>query len=160
MLIPLYLCQRKLLSSPDFYMSGYLEAKRDDYQKCLREVSRKGDWTSWCEFFLRGVREQAAQNERKARSILALYDHIKTQVAKLTHSQYSIHAIDFLFQTPIFAAPMFTTLAQIPKPTANRILTLLRDEGILFTLVEGRGRRAGIFMFRELLNIAEGDDVF
>jgi len=160
MLIPLYLYQRKLLSSPDFYMSGYLEAKREDYQERLRAVSRDGDWTSWCEFFLRGVKEQAAQNERKARSILALYDRIKTQVAELTHSQYSIHAVDFLFQTPIFAATMFTAQAGIPKPTANRILTLLRDEGMLLTVVEGRGRRPGIFMFRELLNIAEGDDVF
>ena len=160
MLIPLYLYQRKLLSSPDFYMSGYLEAKREEYQEHLRAVSRDGDWTSWCEFFLRGVREQAAQNERKARSILALYDRIKTQVAKLTHSQYSIHAVDFLFQTPIFAATIFTTQSGIPKPTANRILTLLRENGILLTVIEGRGRRSGIFMFRELLNIAEGDDVF
>ena len=160
MLIPLYMYQRKLLSSPDFYMSGYLEAKREDYQERLRAVSRDGDWTSWCEFFLKGVREQAAQNERKARSILSLYDRIKTQVAELTHSQYSIHAVDFLFQAPIFAAPMFTARSGIPKPTANRILTLLRDKGILLTLVEGRGRRPGIFMFRELLNIAEGDDVF
>jgi len=36
MLIPLFLFQRKLLASPDFYMSGYLEANRDDYQERLR----------------------------------------------------------------------------------------------------------------------------
>lgn len=160
MLIPLYLYQRKLLSSPDFYMSGYLEAKREDYQERLRAVSRDGDWTSWCEFFLRGVREQAAQNERKARSILSLYDCTKTQVAELTHSQYAIHAVDFLFQTPIFAAPTFVALSGIPKPTANRILNLLRDDQILRAVQEGRGRRPGIFVFSELLNIAEGKEVF
>ena len=160
MLIPLYLYQRKLLSSPDFYMSGYLESKREDYQERLRAVSRDGDWTSWCEFFLRGVCEQAAQNERKARSILALYDHIKTQVAKLTHSQYSIHAVDFIFQTPIFSAPAFVSLSGIPKPTASRILNLLREGEILRAVQEGRGRRPGIFVFSELLNIAEGNEIF
>jgi Fic family protein len=160
MLIPLFLYQRKLLTSPDFYMSGYLERKREEYQERLRAVSRDGDWTGWCVFFLEGVREQAGENERRARLILALYDRIKTQVADLTHSQHTMRAVDFLFQSPIFAAPAFTNLAGIPKPTASRILTLLREAGILLTLEEGRGRRPGIYAFRELLNVAEGGDVF
>jgi Fic family protein len=160
MLIPLFLYQRKLLASPDFYMSGYLESRREEYQERLRAVSRDGDWTGWCAFFLQGIREQAGENERKARAILSLYDRIKTQVADLTHSQHSIRAVDFIFQSPIFSAPLFTNHSEIPKPTASRILTLLRDEGILLTIQEGRGRRPGFYAFRELLNIAEGDDVF
>jgi Fic family protein len=160
MLIPLFLYQRKLLTSPDFYMSGYLERKREEYQERLRAVSRDGDWTAWCVFFLEGVREQAGENERRARSILALYDRIKSQVADLTHSQHTMKAVDFLFQTPIFGAPAFTNHAGIPKPSASRILALLRDAGILLTLEEGRGRRAGIYAFRELLNVAEGGEVF
>lgn len=160
MLIPLFLFQRKLLASPDFYMSGYLERKREEYQDRLRAVSRDGDWTAWCVFFLEGVREQAGENERRARAILALYDRIKTQVVELTHSQHTMRAVDFLFQSPIFAAPAFTNHADIPKPTANRILTLLREAGILVTVEEGRGRRAGIYAFRELLNVAEGSEVF
>ena len=160
MLIPLFLYQRKLLASPDFYMSGYLERNREEYQERLRAVSRDGDWTSWCVFFLRGIREQAAENERRARAILALYDRIKTQIADLTHSQHAIRAVDFLFQSPIFGAPTFINHADIPKPTANRILGLLRDAGILMTLEEGRGRRPGIYAFRELLNVAEGYEVF
>ncbi len=67
MLLPLFLYQRKMLSSPVFYMSGYLEVHRDEYQERLRAVSRDGDWTGWYGFFLKGVREQAAENERKAR---------------------------------------------------------------------------------------------
>jgi Fic family protein len=160
MLIPLFLCQRKLLTSPNFYMSGYLEANREEYQERLRAVSRDGDWTGWCRFFLQGIHEQAAENERKARAILLLYDRVKTQVVELTHSQHSIRAVDFIFQTPIFSAPTFTQQSEIPRPTANRILTLLRGENLLHAIQEGRGRRPGIFAFRELLNIAEGKEVF
>lgn len=160
MLIPLFLYQRKLLASPDFYMSSYLEANRDEYQERLRAVSRDGDWTGWCVFFLHGIREQAAANERKARAILSYYDQIKNQVADLTHSQHSIRVVDFIFQSPIFAAPLFTNHAEIPKATANRILTLLRDKGILYPIQDGKGRRPGIYAFRALLNIAEGNDVF
>ncbi len=160
MLIPLFLFQSKLIASPEFYMSGYLESNRDEYQERLRGVSSNNDWTGWCSFFLKGIWQQANENERKARAILSLYDRLKVRVADLTHSQHSIRALDFIFQFPIFRAPVFTSFSQIPKPTAARILGLLRDDGLLATIREGTGRRAGIFAFRELLNIAEGTEAF
>lgn len=157
MLVPLYLYKKGVLSSPDFYMSGYLEDHREEYQERLRAVSRDDAWTEWCEFFLQGIVEQSAENERKARAILALYEQVKNQVVEETHSQHAIRAVDFLFQQPIFSAPVFTEHSEIPKPTAARILTLLRDDmGLLHTIREGKGRRAGIYAFGDLLNIAEG----
>jgi Fic family protein len=156
MLIPLFLYQRKLLASPDFYMSGYLEANREEYQERLRAVSREGDWTNWCRFFLEGILQQAGENERRARAILALYNRVQAQVAELTHSHHSIHAVDFVFRTPIFSAPLFTAHSQIPRPTAARILRILRDKKLLLPLRAGKGRRPGVFAFRELINIAEG----
>jgi len=159
MLIPLFLFHRKLLVSPDFYMSSYLESNREVYQERLRDVSRSDNWTGWCEFFLKGIQQQAQSNESKARSILSLYNHVKTQMADLTHSQHSIRAVDFIFGNPIFTAPQFTNHSSIPKPTASRILNILREKGLLMPLREGRGRRAGIFVFRDLINIAEGTDV-
>jgi Fic family protein len=160
MLLPLFLYQRKLLGSPDFYMSGYLEAHREEYQERLRAVSRDGDWTGWCAFFLTGVRRQAVENERKAREILALYDRMKTKVVDLSHSPHGIRAVDFLFQFPIFSGPLFSRHSGIPKQTAARILRAVRDAGILVTLQEGKGRRPGVYGFAELLNTAEGRDVF
>lgn len=160
MLIPLYLFQRGLLASPDFYMSGYLEASREEYQERLRAVSRDGDWTGWCAFFLAGVRQQAAENERKARAILKLYERLKAEMVELSHSQHSIRAVDFIFQRPIFSAPLFTKYSKIPKPSAARILGILRKNKLLGTLQEGKGRRPGIYAFRDLLNIAEGKEVF
>lgn len=156
MLIPLFLYKKKVLSSPNFYMSGYLEAHRETYQERLRAVSRDSAWTDWCAFFLEGIVEQSAENEQKARAILTLYEQVKTRVIDLTHSQHAIRAVDFLFQSPIFKAPDFTEESEIPKPTAARILAMLREDGLLHPLREGRGRRSGIYAFRELLNVAEG----
>ncbi len=156
MLIPLFLAQRGLLSGPNFYMSGYLEAYRDLYQERLRAVSRDGAWTEWCAFFLRGVAEQAVANEQKARAILGLYDRVTARVVDLTHSQHAVRAVDFMFRHPIFASTHFAAESQIPRPTAMRILTLLRDSGLVRVMRSGRGRRVGIFAFSDLLNIAEG----
>jgi Fic family protein len=160
MLIPLFLFQRKLLASPVFYMSGYLEANREEYVARLLAVSRDGDWTGWCEFFLRGIHTQAAENERKAKDILALYKRVKEQVVDLAHSEHSIRAVDSIFQIPAFTSTSFTLHSKIPKPTASRILKLLRDKELLITVQEGKGQRPGIYVFRELLNLAEGKEVF
>jgi hypothetical protein len=106
-----------------------------------------------------GFREQAAENERKARAILSLYERVKNEAVDLTRSQHAIRAVDFAFQHPIFAAPHFMDHAQIPAPSAKRILAVLRDAGLFHTLREGRGRRAGIYAFPELLSVAEGRQV-
>jgi hypothetical protein len=50
-------------------------------------------------------------------------------MVELTRSQHSVRATDFLFETPIFKAPDFVAGSAIPKPTATRILALLRGEG-------------------------------
>lgn len=160
MLIPLFLFEKKLLSSPDFYMSAFFEAHRDEYYERLRAVSASDDWTGWCVFFLRAIIQQTAENEKKARAILDLYHAIKTTVVDLTHSQHAIRAVDFLFKMPIFQAPHFSREAAIPPPTAKRILSLLKAHGVLTVLREPKGRRPGIFAFKSLLNIAEGHEAF
>ncbi len=159
MLMPLFLFQRKLLSSPNFYMSEYLERNREEYQDRLLNVSKDGDWTGWCSFFLKGIREQAAENEKKARSILSLYESVKTKVVELTRSQHAIRALDFIFQTPTFAGPWFMKFSGIPKPSAARILKILIEGDVVKIAVRGRGRRPGIFVFRDLINIAEGREI-
>jgi Fic family protein len=156
MIIPLFLFERGVLKGPNFYMSGYLEARREQYVERMRAVSRDADWTGWCEFFLEGLVEQASQNQSKARAILDLHARMLHRVAELTHSQHSGRAVDFLFGHPVFASNHFVEHSGIPRPTALRFLTVLRDGGILRTIREGAGRRAAIYAFPELLNIAEG----
>ena len=159
MIIPLFLYERKVLSGPNFYMSGYLEARRDEYIERLRAISRDADWTGWVRFFLQGLIEQAMENQTKARSILDLHQHMQKEVAERTHSQFSPHAVDFLFSKPIFASSHFIEGAKIPRETAIRILKVLREAGVLRTLSGGSGRRPAVYAFPQLLNIAEGRSV-
>ncbi|HCO96907.1 MAG TPA: cell filamentation protein Fic [Phycisphaerales bacterium] len=160
MLTPLFLYQAGLIKQPMFYISAYLESHRDEYYDRLLAVSRDNDWSGWCAFFLQVVRIQAEENLAKAQAILNLYNRMKIRFAELTRSQYAIHALDWVFERPIFKSSDFVHSAKIPKPTAQRILTLLKTEGILREIQPGSGRRAAILAYSELLNIAEGHDVF
>ncbi len=160
MIIPLFLFERKILSGPNFYMSGYLEARHEQYVEKLRAISGDEAWTDWCVFFLEGLIEQASENQAKARAILELHQHMLRRVSALTHSHYAGLAVDFFFGRPVFASTHFVEGSEIPRPTALRFLGLLRDEGVLRAIQEGAGRRPAIYAFPALLNIAEGREVF
>lgn len=160
MLIPLFLFERGILRGPDFYMSGYLDARREQYVEAMRAVSRDGAWTPWCAFFLEGLIAQASDNQARAQAILDLHKRMLQEITDLTHSQHANRAVNFLFERPIFASNHFINGSSIPKPTAHRFLGLLREAGILTTILESSGRRSAIFAFPSLLNIAEGRIVF
>jgi Fic family protein len=111
--------QKGLIQSPMFYISAFFEQNRDEYYERLLAISRDSDWSGWCKFFLRAVTEQASENQRKAIEILNLYENKKSEVIKLLHSQYSIHALDFIFERPIFKSSDFTHTGGIPTPSAK-----------------------------------------
>lgn len=160
MFVPLFLWQTRIIRAPMFYLSAYLEARREEYYERLLAVSRDGDWTGWCAFFLDAVRMQAETNHRRASDILALYESMKPKLRELTRSQYVVNALDWIFARPIFKGSDFVGSAGIPATTAKRILGVLKQSGVLKALSAGVGSRAAIWMFPELLNIAEGKDAF
>ncbi len=160
LLIPLFLKSKGLLSQPNFYLSEYLESHRDEYYDRLLAVSRNDDWTGWCVFFLNAIIEQAGINQGKAQDIHALYNRRKEWVVEETRSQYGGRALDWVFSRPIFRASDFVAHADIPEPTAKRILRLMRERGLLREMQPASGRRAAVLAFPELLNICEGREAF
>lgn len=159
MLVPLFLWQVGLIQRPMFYISAYFEARRDTYYDRLLGVSRDKDWTGWCVFFLEAVQAQAEDNLAKTKAILALYEDMKRRMSEMTRSQYAIHALDWIFERPIFRASDFVAVSGIPAPTARRFLAVLRERAVLSTLLPGRGRRSAVYAFPDLLNIVEGQQV-
>lgn len=63
-------------------------------------------------------------------------------------------------ERPIFKGSDFIRSDTIPKPTAQRILNVLKKEGILRELQPGSGSRSAILAYPQLLNLAEGYEAF
>ena len=158
MLVPLFLWQKELIGQPTFYISAFLEANRDAYYERLLAVSRDDDWTGWCRFFLQAVRAQADDNAGRARGILDLYERTRQRVVNLTHARHALEALDFVFERPILSTKDLSARRDVPVHAARRILSAFQDDGILTLLRPASGRRPAIFMFDELLDIAEGGD--
>jgi len=154
-LIPLFLFDKKTLSSPMFYISAYFESSRNEYYSSLLAISEDDNWTGWIKYFLKAVTEQAKDNGQKAKDIMSLYDAMKERITDLTHSRFSIQTLDVLFHRPIFNSSYFARHSQIPKPSAARILKVLSENGIVRLIAPAKGQKPGLYIFPELLRIVQ-----
>ncbi len=156
MLIPLMLWRAGALSQPYFYISGYLEEKRDDYIDLMRAVSEHDDWTSWIIFFLEALDAQANRNLQTAEEIRTLYEAMKVTFRDVLSSQWSTTALDFVFGRSVFFNTTFTGRSGIPAQTAHRFTNLLTGKGLLKVLRPASGRRPALYAFEPLLKIVRG----
>jgi len=154
-LMPLFLYEKRMLSSPMFYLSAYLESHREEYYSRLQAVSSENDWLGWITFFLKAIFEQAQVNSTKTKSILDLYDVKKEKVSAITRSRYAIKAVDTLFRSPIFTSTRFIAESKIPKMTAMRNLQLLEKNKIIRVLQPASGSMPAVYMFSKLLEIVK-----
>lgn len=159
LIIPIFLYSKKCLSAPMFYISAYLENNREEYYSRLKDISQHGAWTEWIEFFLQAISVQAKDNINTARQIQNHFNSIGNQIRSITHSQYSLNALNSIFYLPIFSSSDFIRISKIQKPTAHTILRQLLEAKIIRILKKGEGRRLSIFAFPSLLNIVEGHPV-
>ena len=162
-LIPLFLYQKRALSQPMFYLSEYLENNRESYYVHLKAISAEGDWNGWIAFFLKAIVTQAAQNSTRVTAIHALYEEMKLAIQTATHSQYSVHVLDAIFNKPIFrssdlTAQLFNDFGVHEKTTPG-LLRQMKEAGILRELQASSGRRPATLCFPRLINLAEGRDV-
>jgi len=160
-LIPLFLHEKQILHRPMFYLSAWLEARRDAYIDHLRPLGiQPGAWDRWIAFFLTGLEEQARANATKARAILDLYESMKALVLALTHSQYAVPLLDQMFERPVFESGHLRLGEKPPTRAAvANLLRALREGGVLKVLREGSGRRATIYAFGDLINLCEGKQI-
>lgn len=161
MIIPLFLYEKRLLSRPMFYISGYLEEHRDDYIERLHALCAEPiAWNHWIEFFLLALDEQARANATKARRVIDLYERLKTDVIGLTHSQFAVPLLDHIFEQPVFQSSSLGRFKDMPtKAAILALLNKLKKAGVLKVLRAGSGRRSQVLAFPELINLCEGREV-
>lgn len=153
MLITLMLWDANVISAPHFYISGYLEEQKDQYIDFMRKVSAEDDWTSWCEFFLEALEQQAIRNLKIAENIRALYEDMKITFRDILASKWSMQALDFVFTNPIFRNSHFTNQSGIPTSSAAKFTSILLENKILTQVREASGRRSAMYRFEPLMEL-------
>lgn len=149
LLITLLLCERRVLSAPVLYLSTYLRRERTAYFELLTQVRFRGDWETWLEFFLEGVRETAVDAAVTAQRIHSLREDRRRSLEAAGATINDLALLDKLFTQPLVNAKWVGDALRVTPPTANSILSRFVKIGALREIT-GRARNR-IFRFDDYL---------
>lgn len=153
MLITLMLWKLRIISQPNFFVSGYFETHKDEYISRMRAVSADGDWTGWSVFFLEAMHTQATSNIQTADHIFSLHGQMREKFREVLNSQFHDQALDFVFASPVFRNDRFVDRSGIPPSSARALSRRLVEAGLLRTIEPSAGRRAALYAFDPLLDL-------
>lgn len=132
LLVSLFLAERGLMPQPLLYLSAFFEKHRNDYYRLLLDVSTKGDWIPWLEFFLRGVRTQAVEAMVRVERLLSLqatYDAIALKQGRAGGSLATL--VRSLFLSPALTIRQAQATLGITFAAAQKNVDRLVSLGIL-----------------------------
>jgi len=128
-LITLQLIQNSYLTQPYLYPSAYFNRNKIEYADRMRTVSETGAWEPWLEFFVEGIRSQAAEAVARTNDLRTLrreyertYGHEKTAADRLAMR---------LFKQPYVTTNDVAELLDVTAQTARNVIQELEAQDIL-----------------------------
>jgi len=155
LLITLFLCQRGVLTKPLLYLSAFFERHRQEYYDRLLEVSQKGAWRQWIEFFLRAVVDQSNDAVQRSRRLLDLHQNYYQVTLEKRLPQTAERLIELIFVRPVLIARAVQGALHVTFPAAQKAINALVAEGILAEITGGK--RNKIYTANAILEILEED---
>ena len=154
LLITLMLCTEKVLTEPILYLSLYFKTHRNRYYDLLSSVRETGDWESWIDFFLQGVRDTSEHATETAREILTLIQSDRTTIEGLGRgagSALQIHR--YLERKPLAVIPEIVKALNLSTPTVTASLQKMEEAGIVREITgKQRGR---VYVYDQYLPILQ-----
>ncbi|HWP90757.1 MAG TPA: Fic family protein [Thermodesulfobacteriota bacterium] len=157
LLITFFLCERGYLTQPLLYLSAFFERFRNEYYSRLLDVSQKGEWRRWIEFFLRGVTIQSRGAISDAKKILDLHAKYQKKLERTKKIPESAHRlVDEIFLNPVISISGLSKKWNIPFISVKRGVSRLMEIGFLEE-VKGR-KRNKLFLASELMRVLSGSE--
>ncbi|MGH9717375.1 MAG: Fic family protein [Candidatus Acidiferrales bacterium] len=154
MLITFLLCVAGAIREPILYLSLYFTMNRQQYYELLDRVRTHGDWETWLEFFLTGVKETAQQAVDTSREILALIEKDRHKIEDLGRPAASVLRVhQHLQRKPIITIPATAQQLSLSPPTVAKALQHMAKLGIVReTTGKQRHRLFTYHRYLEILN--------
>ena len=152
LLITFLLCHAEMLRAPLLYLSLYLKENREEYYHLLDRVRQEGDWETWLEFFLEGVRQTAEGAVSTARRLVTLFQEDRDRIQMRGRAAGSaLRVQDVLKQRPLTSLQEIRRRAGLSFPAASDAISLLFELGIARELTGKKRNR--IFGYTHYLAI-------
>jgi Fic family protein len=131
LLIVLQLLQDRALSEPLLSVSPWFEARRDQYQDALAEVSMTGDWNRWVTFFAEGLEASAIDTAKRLEALLEVQEHFHEVLREAKARGIVRDIADYLIGLPFVNIRNLADLTGATYQAASTAAGKLVDLGIL-----------------------------
>lgn len=152
LLIAFFLSEKGYLTQPLLYLSAFFEKYRDEYYSRLLDVSKKGNWLKWIEFFLRGVITQSEDAISDAKRIFELHDEYKRKLERTKKIPESAHRlINQIFLNPVISISELSKKWNLPFNSVKTGVSRLVQIGVLRGV--GERKKNKLFVASELMRL-------
>ena len=153
LLISMLLVHEKTLTEPLLYLSLYFKQHRQTYYDLLQRVRFQGDWESWLDFFLSGVRDTATGATRTATTAIGIFAADRQRIEGLGRPASSaLRVHQHLQRHPIATTIKIAEATGLSEPTVARSLDHLIELSIARELTgKQRHRQYAYRAFLDLL---------
>jgi Fic family protein len=145
------LSQEGVLPVPLINPSAELERQRRAYYDCLLDVTQRGDWATWIEFFAGCVEREADDACRRLARLDALRDQYRGQFAAARASALLLRLIDELFADPAVTARDASDRLGISANNAQRLVDKLVAGGMLQEVTGQKRNR--VYMAQAIIDV-------
>lgn len=152
LIVALMLLESGDLSVPLLTISPYLEARRDEYQHRLRDLSVTGDYDAWTGFFLGALRSSAETALEKSEALLALRDEMVGRLRELRIRGTAIQATEDLIGDPVIVPTRLGKRYGVTYQAAVYTVNRMVEAGILEPAQVGSRR---VFLATRVLELLE-----
>lgn len=153
LLMSLLLDSERALPHPVLYLSAYFERHRSEYYECLLDVSRRGAWPEWVQFFLRAVADQSVDAVERAQQLLDLRRRWAEMCQTARTSALLLKLLDSLFHNPFTNLARATACLEVQPQSAQNNINQLIHHGILEEITGQRRNR--VYAARQIVRILE-----
>ena len=158
LLIGLLLLDEGRLARPLLYLSGYLEAHRDEYYARLQAVRERGDVEGYLLFFLRAVQRQSEDAVWRAGRLVELRERHYEQ-CRLDRSRVAA-LVPLIFTTPFLSVRRVQRALQVTAPGARKLLTRAEEHGWLRPMGTTGRDGALVWTAQEVLDVIEAPSTY
>ena len=152
LLITFLLCVAGSIREPILYLSLYFKTNRQKYYELLDRVRSHGDWETWLEFFLTGVKETAQQAADTSKEILTLIEEDRRKIEELGRPAASVLRVhQHLQRRPIITIPATAEQLSLSAPTVAKALQHMVRLGMVRETTGKQRHR--LFTYRRYLDI-------
>ena len=159
LLITFLLTERGILRQPLLYLSLYFKQHREEYYRLLNHVRRSGDWETWLDFFLEGVRTTAEGAVATADRLVKIFSSDRAAIERGAGRRAGsvLRVYDALKDRPVLSLRGVCARTKLSFPAASSAMALLVEQGVAREIT-GKPRDR-LFTYNQYLSILnEGTD--